>query len=143
MNDEQLFLFGKDTVDDSFRNNFKKYNYHFSEADIGDITFRGGRKEGVHRWYRLTPSFSPSLVRFFLKYFDVPEDSLILDPFCGGDTTVVECQKRGVRSIGFEINPLLELVSRYSLIWEPIRNEFSRSYMSILENKIAELTCPH
>jgi hypothetical protein len=39
-------------------------NYDF--ADIQEVTFKGGLSESVHNWFRLTPSYSPELVRFFI-----------------------------------------------------------------------------
>lgn len=113
----QLSLFDDYSVDDYFRHNIQRNDYKLEELDIGDITFAGGQKESIHRWYRLTPSFSPALVRYFIKYCSINNNSLVLDPFSGRGTTIIECKKNHIPSIGFEINPLLEKVGNYSLIW--------------------------
>jgi hypothetical protein len=71
-------------------------------------------------------------VRFFLKTFSVDNKSLILDPFSGRGTTVIECKKNNIPSLGFEINPLLQIVGDYSSYW-------SNNKLSLLKNFIAEL----
>lgn len=108
----QLELFQETYTDLYNREGFK-----YSSPPIADITFRGGLSESVHRWFRLTPSYSPELVRFLIGYLDCTSDTLILDPFLGKGTTLIECQKLGYPSVGVELNPLLAEVSRRSLEW--------------------------
>lgn len=96
----------------------KDYGYVLEEVNIGNITFQTGQAVPVHRWFRLTPSYSPGLVSHFLKDFSVTKSNLVLDPFSGRGTTAIECQKRGIPSIGVEINPLLQQVGALSLKWE-------------------------
>ena len=126
-------LFNGHSVDEHFENNVKRYKYDLEEIDIGDVTFLGGQNESVHRWYRLTPSFAPSLVRYFLDYFEVESNGLVLDPFSGRGTTAIECQKLGIPSMSFEINPLLHQVEKHSLLWE-------RSNLADLEDFSDNLT---
>jgi hypothetical protein len=42
-----------------------------------------------------------------------------LDPFCGTGTTLVECKKRGIASIGVEANPLAHFASHVKTDWTP------------------------
>ncbi|HWS54727.1 MAG TPA: DNA methyltransferase [Pyrinomonadaceae bacterium] len=101
-----------------FRRNIEQSGFAYEEVNAGDITFKPGQSESVHRWYRLTPSYSPGLVRFLIGEFGVGEGAYVLDPFSGRGTTVIECQKRGVRALGIDINPLLQQVGERSLRWE-------------------------
>lgn len=39
-------------------------------------------------------------------------DALVLDPFCGSGTTLVEARAVGLRSVGVDLNPLAVLVAR-------------------------------
>lgn len=87
-------------------------------VDISDVTFKAGLSEPVHSWFRLTPSYSPELVRFFINYLECNPNHQILDPFNGKGTTIIECQKLNYSSMSVEINPLLYYVTEKSLKWE-------------------------
>ncbi len=76
---------------------------------IADVAFHG--------WYRFVLSFPPHLVRRYLDTFDLGPDDVVLDPFCGTGTTLVECKKRGVPSIGVEPHPLACLASSVKTNW--------------------------
>ncbi|BBL73707.1 DNA methyltransferase [Methylomagnum ishizawai] len=118
---KQAVLFEDDFFEDEiqrcFFENIKLSGFSYEEVDIGDITFKAGQEESIHRWYRLTPSYSPELVRFFLKEFKLKENDVVFDPFSGRGTTAIECQKKGIECISFEINPLLQAVGEKSLRW--------------------------
>lgn len=80
-------------------------------------TFKAGIAAPVHGWFRLTPSFGPDLVRDMLTAMDTAPQDVILDPFSGASTTLIECQQHGLTAYGFEINPLLHFVGQTSLNW--------------------------
>ena len=71
----------------------------------------------AHDWYRFVLSFPPHLVRDYLLRFGVSEDQTVLDPFCGTGTTLVECKKLGIPSIGVEALPSSAFVSNTKLEW--------------------------
>ncbi len=71
----------------------------------------------VHDWYRFVLSFPPHLVREYLQRFGITADQTVLDPFCGTGTTLVECKKRGVPSIGLEAHPLAHFASEVKVDW--------------------------
>lgn len=81
------------------------------------VTFKGGQDRLAHRWFRLTPSFSPHLVADVLEKYGTAT-SRVLDPFSGRGTTPIECQLRGVPCVGAEINPALHFAATVSLNWE-------------------------
>ena len=87
------------------------------QLHVSRSTFKGGLAEAVHRWFRLTPSFGPELVRNALSDMKTPIGSNILDPFTGAGTTLIECQMEGYDAFGFEINPFLHFVASASLNW--------------------------
>jgi hypothetical protein len=110
-------------------------------VDIGDVTFLDGQKEPVHRWFRLTPSYSPALVRFLMDHLDCSRTTLILDPFLGKGTTLIETKRHGLPAIGIELNPLLKLAAEYALTWEVNRAEFeafARSQLSRMRAALAQ-----
>src|SRR5437660_4895122 len=56
----------------------------------------------VHDWYRFVLSYPPHLVRDYLTRFGIGPEMVVLDPFCGTGTTLVECKKLGIESVGIE-----------------------------------------
>lgn len=70
-----------------------------------------------HDWYRFVLSYPPHLVREYLQKFGVTPNQVVLDPFCGTGTTVVECKKQGISSIGIEANPMAHFACQVKLDW--------------------------
>ena len=73
----------------------------------------------VHGWYRFVLAFPDHLVRDLLERFSVGQDEFVLDPFCGTGTTLVECVKAGIDTIGFDANPASAFASSVKLDYEP------------------------
>ena len=42
---------------------------------------------------------------------------LLLDPFCGTGTTLVECKKNGIASVGLEANPVVHFAATVKTSW--------------------------
>lgn len=72
----------------------------------------------AHDWYRFVLSYPPHLVREYIQRFQVNEESCVLDPFCGTGTTVVECKKLGIPSIGLEPNRMAQFASSVKVNWQ-------------------------
>lgn len=73
----------------------------------------------AHDWYRFVLSFPPHLVRDYLDRFGVGTGSVVLDPFCGTGTTLVEAHKRGVPSVGIEAHPMAHFAASTKTDWTP------------------------
>ena len=71
----------------------------------------------VHDWYRFVLSFPPHLVRDYLGRFNICSSDTVLDPFCGTGTTLVECKKLGICSVGIESNPMAHFASAVKTDW--------------------------
>lgn len=67
--------------------------------------------EYTHAFYRYPARFSPAFARAAIELFSRPED-LVLDPFMGGGTTLVEALMSGRRAIGIDVSALAAFVSR-------------------------------
>lgn len=76
------------------------------------LTPRLARAAPVHRWFVFPHSYAPELVGWLLDCLDVGHGSVILDPFCGAGTTLVEAQRHGHSSVGFDLLPLAILASQ-------------------------------
>jgi DNA modification methylase len=71
-----------------------------------------------HDWYRFVLSFPPHLVRSYLKKFQLTEGSVVLDPFCGTGTTLVEAKLAGMQTVGMEGNPFPQFASSVKTNWD-------------------------
>ncbi len=75
--------------------------------------------QAVHDWYSFVLSYPPHLVRHYLARFGIDRASRVLDPFCGIGTTLVECKKNGIPSVGIEANPMAWFASTVKMDWRP------------------------
>lgn len=119
----QTELFGSEYVV-----HYEKHKIRYEFARVGDVTFLNGLSEPVHRWFRLTPSFSPELVRYLVEELRCDRETLVCDPFLGKGTTAIELKKLGIPVVGVEINPLLKLASEYALTWETDETKFAEHW---------------
>jgi hypothetical protein len=87
------------------------------DIHVSRSTFLNGLASRVHRWFRLPPSFGPELVHEIIDQLEVRKNDLILDPFAGAGTTLIEAKLEGRHAIGLEINPLLHFVCQTSVDW--------------------------
>ena len=72
---------------------------------------------GVHDWYRFVLSFPPHLVRTYIERFGIDESHVILDPFCGAGTTLVESKKSSIASVGMDSHPMACFASSVKVDW--------------------------
>ncbi len=70
-----------------------------------------------HDWYRFVLSFPPQLVRQYILDFGVRPGQTVLDPFCGTGTTLVECKKAEIASVGLEAHPMCAFASAVKTDW--------------------------
>jgi site-specific DNA-methyltransferase (cytosine-N4-specific) len=65
--------------------------------------------EGLHPY---PAKFVAELPGAILDTLAAQPGSYVFDPFCGSGTTLVECQRRGIPSVGVDLNPIACLISR-------------------------------
>ncbi len=78
----------------------------------------GDTDRQVHDWYRFVLSFPPHLVREYLPRFGLKKGDILLDPFCGTGTTLVEAKLHGIASIGIEANAMAHFASAVKVDWD-------------------------
>jgi DNA modification methylase len=93
----------------------------------------------AHDWYRFVLSYPPHLVRDYLERFGVDANRCVLDPFCGTGTTLVECKKLGIPSVGIEPVPMSHFASGVKVDWSPDPDGLVRHAEMIAEAANAEL----
>ena len=93
----------------------------------------------AHDWYRFVLSYPPHLVRDYLKQLPAPEGRQVLDPFCGTGTTIVECKKLGIASVGVEAHPFSHFASTTKIDWDLDPSELERSAKAIAATTLRQL----
>ncbi|MFL6213476.1 MAG: DNA methyltransferase [Blastocatellia bacterium] len=93
----------------------------------------------AHEWYRFVLSFPPHLVRDYVHRFGLGDDHTVLDPFCGTGTTLVECKKLGISSVGIEANPIAHFASEIKLDWSPAPDDLIEHAISLASVAIERL----
>lgn len=99
-----------------------KFNYEgMSLIEDLDIDFHINRvkheDKSFHDWYTFVLSFPPHLVKDYLNKFGVQENDVVLDPFAGTGTTLIESKLCGFGSIGIEANPIVKYITQTKLNW--------------------------
>lgn len=85
-----------------------------------------------HRFHSYPARFIPQIPKTFIKLF-TNENDIVIDPFCGCGTTIVEAFLNGRNSIGNDFNPLACLITKIKaqLISEGDLNLLGKKLMEI------------
>src|ERR1700692_109153 len=73
--------------------------------------------DSVHQWYQIIMGFDWKLVQHIIELLEIGQNHLVLDPFCGAGTTLVQCKKKGITSVGIDANPVCTLASQVKTSW--------------------------
>lgn len=85
-------------------------------AAFKDPAFMENRTAPVHRWVPWIAGFSGAFVDSVLAaYLGRRKPAVVLDPFAGVGTTLIQAAIRGHNVVGFEINPYAALVAEAKL----------------------------
>ena len=93
----------------------------------------------AHDWYRFVLSYPPHLVRDYVQRFDLGRRARILDPFSGTGTTVVECKKLGIASVGIEAHPMSHFAGQTKLDWSIDADRLEQTAIRIAEATLTKL----
>ena len=97
------------------------------------------KDRAIHGWYRFILSYPPHLVRDYIRDFALDEQSVVLDPFCGTGTTLVEAKLNQIRAIGLESNPFPHFASTVKTDWHVAPDELRAFAQQVAERTYAEL----
>lgn len=81
------------------------------ESLVAAVSNREKVTGAPHDFYRYPARFSPIFAREVIKAFTNPGD-FVLDPFCGGGTTLVEALSLGRRAAGMDVSSLAAFLAR-------------------------------
>ncbi len=100
---------------------FEAQEKNLARQDSGAITNDSNaisfEDRAFHNWYRFVLSYPPHLVRDYIHDFCLDENHVILDPFCGTGTTIVEAKLNHINSVGIEANPFPHFASSVKIDW--------------------------
>lgn len=88
-----------------------KLEWEDADAFISAVHSQSPVEGLTHNYYKYPARFSPDFAGAAIQVFTEPGD-LVVDPFVGGGTTLVESRARGRLSIGSDISSLATFVSR-------------------------------
>ncbi len=93
-----------------------------------------------HDWYRFVLSFPPHLVRQYIEEFGLGKKDILLDPFCGTGTTVVESRLHNIPSIGIEANKFAHFAGSVKIDWNVVVSDLLEHATEIKERTISRLS---
>ena len=97
-----------------------------TKRSFQDPAFSQNKRVPVHRWVPWVAGYSQRFAEDALDRYTNGTDQLVLDPFSGVGTTLVEADRAGHRAVGFEINPYAAFVSQTKLRAHRIRTSALR-----------------
>lgn len=100
---------------------------------------RTSNVESIHPY---PAKFIGEIPRALLDCFSLVRRAIVLDPFCGSGTTLVEAQRAGLRSVGVDLNPIACLISRVKT--QPLYSGFEDAVMDVLARatRMKSITLP-
>jgi DNA modification methylase len=104
--------------------------------NIQSIQFTPNINEHIHRWAPYVQGFSASFVQSILdQYKKEYNDPVVLDPFAGCGTVLVQTKLNGYRSFGTELNPFLQFIANTKLnCWDISPNYLLKIYNDLPRN---------
>ena len=92
----------------------------------------------THAFHKYPAKFIPQIPRWAIsKYTEKGSGAIVLDPFCGSGTTLVEAIVHGNNAYGIDIDPLARLISRVktTMIDKQRLDKVRAEIISKIENK--------
>ena len=115
----------KTTADDHPAQAILDQSWEYKEADTKYLT---------HNIHRYSGKFIPQIAARAISLLTQPGE-LVVDPYCGSGTTMLEAALMGRQSIGIDLNPLAVLIAKVKTT--PIPDEELYSLSRNLANQLA------
>lgn len=81
------------------------------ENGLNTTKRRQNTRYSVHGLHEYKGKFNPQVVHSLFNIYNIQPGDLILDPFCGSGTTLVEAALHGIHARGTDINPLAVFIA--------------------------------
>ena len=90
--------------------------YLEEKLELGPLVSpHGNREVPIHNWYSYKHGFSRDLAAYLINHCNLQEGEWVLDPFCGGGTTLLACKEVGINAQGYDILPFSVFLSNVKL----------------------------
>ncbi len=109
-------------------NTVGKADWEFSTEDTGRLT---------HEIHRYSGKYIPQIARQAIELTTMPGD-LVLDPYVGSGTTLLEANLSGRHSLGIDLNPLAVLISKVKIT--PVEEQSLFKLSRYFEEAIEEIS---
>jgi DNA modification methylase len=115
---------------------------HVPQAVIDAVLNQDKVDEPPHNLYKYPARFAPSFAREVIKAFST-EGDLILDPFCGGGTTLLEAMTAKRRAAGMDVSSLATFIARAKTTPISVHDRYALSaWLDSLESDDPTLSQP-
>lgn len=112
-------------------------------SDYISVSFRkhngqvGDRRSNAHQLHWYPAKLFYRIPIDILEALELPPRSIVVDPFCGSGTVLVESRLRNHMAIGLDINPLSRLISKVKTT--TLDQATATNYLSTICNKAKSL----
>ena len=103
----------------------KIYNNNYVRLNELDWDFRETIQDPLSNIHPYPARFINEIPKNLIEILGCSEGTVILDPFCGSGTTLVEAQRHNFDSIGIDLNPIACLISTVKT--EPLACDFAET----------------
>lgn len=101
---ERLVYFSAYLIDGTTR-----YSFQFERERNGEK--KQNTRYFAHGIHEYKGKFNPQIVRAIMNICGAGSNSLILDPFCGSGTSLLEAQLQGCEPYGIDVNPMAVFIA--------------------------------
>ncbi len=68
-------------------------------------------RAGVHAWHPYYAGYAESFVESSINYLNLKKTDVVLDPWNGSGTTALVANRKFIRTLGFDVNPVMNIFS--------------------------------
>jgi len=99
-----------------FEEIFGKKSWHYYISNVKGKGQIGHTNQYMTHWfYPYKGKFHGQMVKALINFANAKGNDIVLDPFLGSGTTLIESTLLGLNGVGIEINPALAIVSQIKL----------------------------
>lgn len=87
------------------------FDKRYEELKSVDWDFVDSSNDSLASIHPYPAKFIPNIPRELIRILGCNKQDLVMDPFCGSGTTLVEAQRAGYDAVGVDLNPIACLIS--------------------------------